>query len=512
MKFVYFLKISVASLCLLFLGINYGICGESTNLSRGDQGKEPITLSLQEAIRLALENDLRIQVERQNPRIRSSEITVERGKFDPKLNANIADRLSLTPRPVSVIEGAFLTSEVESAQVDYGLGLEQKLATGADYKLRWTHNRSRGSLQSFNPSFQSSLTLDLTQPLLNGFGIAVNRSQIWIAQNNFSISQETFNIKVMDLVKEVENLYWDLAFQRENFKVQQQSLRSALDLLEINKAKVQQGLLAPVEVLVAESEVAGREEEVLLAEKGLRDAEDRLGRLIRPLEIDSSEEASIIPTDEPTQSQTPIDIKGTIKTALEHRSDLKLARIQLKNREISLQVAKNQILPSLNLQAGAGLNGLGDTYGNDLDRLTSTDFYSWQAGIAFTVPIGNRTARGSLAKQRIELEKAQIDMNNLERGVILEIKEAIRQVETDAKRIAATRKARFLDGKKLEVEVERFNLGLATTHDVLEFQKDLANAHIKELKAILDYNRSLVNLDRAKGTILTTHDIILKEF
>jgi outer membrane protein TolC len=474
-----------------------------------DQNKGPTVLSLQEAIRQALENDIGIQVERQTPRIRSHDITVEKGNFDPTLNATITNSFSLNPRPVSVIEGAFLTSEVESAQIDYGLGLEQKLTTGTDYKLKWNNTRSRGSLQSFNPSFQSNVTLDLTQPLLNGFGLTVNRSQVLIAQNNFSISREAFSAKVMDLVRDVQNLYWDLAFQRENLKVSQQFLRAAQDLFEINKAKVQQGLLAPVEVLVAEAEVAAREEGVLLAEKDLRDAEDRLRRVIQP--IDLIEEIPIIPTDEPVQKPYHPDSRETLQTALEHRPDLKQARINLKNRKISLQVAENQVLPTLNLQAGAGLNGLGDTYGNDMDQLTSTDFYSWQAGVAFSTPIGNRAARGNLARQRVNLEKTQMDLKNLEQEVILEVKEAIRRVQTDEKRIESNQKARFLAGKKLEVETERYNLGLTTTHDVLEFQKDLANARVNELKAILDYNRSLVNLDRVKGTILTTHNIVVKE-
>jgi outer membrane protein TolC len=476
------------------------------------QNAEPIVLSIQTALNEALVNDLGIQVERMNPDLRFNEITIEKGEFDPQLSANLSHRLSITPRSVSVIETFFSRNDTKNAQTEYSMGVEQRLFTGTQYGLHWTNRRSRDSFQSVNPIFRSAVSIDITQPLLNGFGTAIHQTEIKIAQNNFTISREVFALRTMDLLQEVQDVYWDLVFQRRNLRVQQQSLRAAFDLLEINRAKVQEGLLAPVEVLVAEAEAAAREEMVLVAWKGLRDAEDRLRRLIRPRDLESLKEIRIIPTDEPKQDKYEVDLKTSIETALTQRPDLKEARLNVKNQRLALLVAENQLLPSLDLQGSAGLNGLGENLGNDFEQVGSGDFYSWQAGVAFSIPIGNRTGRGNLAKQSVGADKARIELSDLTKGVVVEVKEAVRRVTTDWKRIETTRRAKLLAEKKLEVETERYNVGLATTHEVLEFQDDLANAQVSELEAILDYNRSLVNLDRVKGTILISNDVVLNEY
>lgn len=468
---------------------------------------EPIVLSLEEALQQALENDLGIRVEKQDLFIRAAEITVEQGQFDPSLNARLANRFSSNPRPVSVVEGAFTNTDLENAQLDYELGLEQKLPTGADVSLQWTNARNRGSLQLFNPSYRSSVILDLTQPLLKNFGTRFNRRQILIARNNLSVSEENFRARVMDLLLEAQELYWDLAFQRENLKVRERSLQAALEVEEITREKVRQGLLAPVENLSAEADAAARQEEVIIARGQVKDVEDRLRRLIRPEKL--REDAAIIPVDEPLQEALALDHERSIRTALEKRPELREARINLNSGQISLEAARNQIFPSLDLEASAGVNGLGESFGKDLDELTSRDFYTWEAGLRVSIPLGNRTARANLAKERVALEKSRVDLMNLQAQATVEVKEALRRVETDLKRMKATANARFLAEKKLEVETERFRLGLSTTHDVLEFQTDLAEAQVNELRAILDYNQSVANLERAEGTLLETHDIVL---
>ncbi len=342
--------------------------------------------------------------------------------------------------------------------------------------------------------------------MLNGFGWTINRGPIVIARNNHQIAQDDFLDQTMDLVRDVHDRYWDLLLRRETLKVQEQSVRAAMGLLEINKAKAQQGLLAPVEVLVAETELARRQEDLLNTRRALRDAEDRMMELIAPEDLLKG--ATIIPTDEPSQKE-PVsgDIGPIIQTALQERPDLRQARKALENSRVSYALARNRTLPSLELEAGFGLNGLGDSSGNDLDQFSSGEFYSWRAGLAFSIPIGNRAARADAAIKRAEMERERLDLKRAEQDVILEIKQAYRATRTNHRRIEAASKARFLAAKKLEVESERFNVGLATTQDVLESQEDLSEAQVRELEAILEYNRSLAELERAQGTLLKSFDI-----
>ncbi len=463
---------------------------------------EPLPLSLQEAVRLALENNVEVAVESKNRIIRGQELLVERGRFDPELRLNLDDGKSVTPPSVSVIESAFFNAPNESERLDLDLSLRQRLSTGGDYTLNWTNSRAESNFQAVNPSYSSNVTMSVNQPLLKAAGPGVARSAIRIAQNNRTISEEAFALKVMDLVRDVHQQYWDLAFQRENLKVQEQKRDTARQLADVNRAKVSQGLLAPIEILVAEAEVAAREEAVVTAEKAVHDAEDRLRRTLN-LERDSLlYDLTILPTDRPEVSERSFDLEETYRTALERRPDLRQARVSLENARIALQVAQNGRRPALDFQGSAGLNGLGPDPGQDLDRVRSGDFYSWKAGLVFSIPLGGRTPRGEAGRRRAESEKAEVETRRLEQLAAVEVREAIRSVETDRKRVEATGKASFLAEKKLEAQNERFRLNLVSTKDLLESQRDLATARANGLLAITDYNTSLARLARAKGTIL----------
>lgn len=477
---------------------------------------EPLILSLQDGIKLVLKNNLDIIVEQQNPAIKKSDITIQKAVFDPTLSLNVsADRSIVTPFSNSLDA----TSGTDNAHVNYNAELTQKLLTGGNYDLKFTNQRLHTNITSnaiinpglINPSYTSQLLLTLVQPLLKNLGFDTNKAQIKIARNNYLISQDVFEAKVMDLVLKTQQQYWDLVFARENFRVQQQALRSAQELLETNKAKAEQGLLASIEVLVAEAGVASQQENVITAEKAIKDAEDNLRQLVNLPDHSLMEEFAIIPADEPDVKEKTFDVKTVVQTAIEKRPDVRQAKVTIITNEISYRVAKNQVLPSLDFTGSLGLNGLGGSFPSDMDQLGSTDFYSWSAGLQLTYPLGNRSARASFAKSHVALEQSAFSLKSLEQGVILEVKEAVRRVRTDFRRIESNRKARVLAEKKLDAETERFNVGLSTTKNVLDFQKDLATAEGNELSAITDYNKSLANLEKVRGTSLEQRGIVFEE-
>lgn len=475
---------------------------------------EPLILSLSDAIRRALAQNIDLEGERRNPEIRQSEVIIEEAKFDSDLRFELNGGRTVRPS-ASAVDAGFLfagkVSPIESTTLRYNLGLEQRLMTGTRYQLSWDMTRQGGPLTVFDPNFASSLSMTVTQPLLKGFGSSVNRTELILSQNNLAASLEALQGKAMEIVAKVEESYWDLVFQRRSYQVEQEKRRAAQELLAMNQAKVEQGLIAPVEVLVAEAAVADREEDILSAEKRVRDAEDQLRQAMNLPSPSLVWETPIIPMDEPTVAPSDIHLREAIETALGERRDLRRTRFELQNREQRVRQMSNQTLPALDLKGTAGLAGLGTGYRDDLDRLTSGDFYNWEAGVLFTMPLGNRAARAAFYKEKIEAEKAAMNLKKLEQDVILQLREAVRRVETDQKRISTTAKSRALAEKKLEIETERLRLGLATTQNVLEFQKDLADAHRRELMAITDYNKSLSYLAQVQGTLLRDRGVVITE-
>jgi len=350
--------------------------------------------------------------------------------------------------------------------------------------------------------------LTLTQPLLKNFGVDVNRVQIKIAQNERAISLDRFRQKTMDVVTQVQTAYWELVFALENLKVQERSLRLARELAELNRARVRAGVAAPVEITQAEAEVAAREGDVIVAEKGVRDAEDRL-KVVLNLPKEGEWGGIILPADPASFSPVTLDLPQVVTDALRKRPEYQAAKVDLGNRELTLRFARNQLLPDLSFQASVGLNGLGGNYEEDTDKLGSGDFYTASAGIVLTIPLGNRAARAEFLKAQLEEEQAKVSLRNLELQITAEVREAVRRVEADTKRVDATKAARVLAEEQLRIEQKRLEAGVSTTFEVLRFQRDLAAAQANEVKVLTDYNKSLATLDRVRGVVLEKHRIQL---
>jgi outer membrane protein TolC len=475
------------------------------------EGPPPLQLSLKESIVIALKNNLDIAIEALTPRARDQDIVFERAAFDPKAFLEL-DRNEAREPTKSALSGAGV---VATDNWDANGGVRQTIQTGGNYELRLNNNRFNTNSAfaqppgGINPSFKSSLTVTFTQPLLRNFGVDVNTTKLRIAQTNRELSGQQFRLKVNDIATQVQNNYWELVFAIENLEVQRRSLRLAEELVALNKARVRAGVAAPVEVTQAEADAAARQQDVIVAEKQVKDAEDQL-KLVLNLGRDEAEWAQpILPTDMPTAAGAAPDLGQAVKDALEKRPELQTARLDIQNKTLSLRLAKNQLLPDLKLVGSVGLNGVDNTYGNDLGRLTSTDFTSYSAALSLEIPLGNRAARASYTKARLEAEQSLLGQRSLERKVVVDVREATRRVEADMRRIGANKAARLLAEEQLRVEEKRLQAGVSTTFNVLRLQRDLAVAQANEIRAVADYNKSLANLERARGAVLERHDLTL---
>jgi outer membrane protein TolC len=470
---------------------------------------EPMILSLEDGVRRALENNPDLLVERRNPRIREMEARIERAAFDSTLTAGLTRGETKRPTATTVEAAIFDVVGLRESLLQYDLGLQRNLETGGNLGLTMDVVRSSGLSTVFDPNFNSQLSLTLTQPLLKGFGFAVAETPLNVALNNVRLSLEAFEAKVAGLVETVENSYWDLVAARKDLKVKREAKRAAEAVLSENRERVKLGLMAAIEVLVAEAEVARQEEDVVLAERSVRDAEDRMRQAMNlPPESWLAEQA-IVPTTEPETARADVDLRKTVDEALARRPEVRQASLDLENRKMLLNHDQNGLRPGLDFQGSVGMEGLGRSYHDSFDRMGSGDFYNWQLGMVLTVPIGNRAARSAYRKTRMEMEQSAYGLEKTRQNVVMEVKESVRGVRTDFKRIETTRTARQLAEKKLEAETERFKIGLTSTRNLLEFQRDLSAAQSSELAAVVDYNKSLVTLARTRGTLLEDREIHL---
>ena len=499
-------------------------CMGSPLHSWGVDATQPISAERREAVSLAdaavraLQHNLDISVSRQNRESRLADIIIEQSKFDPNLSLNGQYNRTVNPlnRPIFGGTGGALNQITLFDQRTHAVTVDANtnLITGGNIDVNYSPQRNsinqsvaEGFL--FNPAWTGGLALTITQPLLRNAGVAINKTFISIAQNNAVVEQHVFRDRVMTVVASVEQTYWELVFANENLKVAQAALKAAEELLATNRAKAKAGVMTLVDVLQAETAVASRVEQTLLADKAIRDQEDQLRRLLNPGEEDLRQDVRLTPADGPVTVLEPLSLQEAIDTAIAQRPEITQAKKQVESGELNKQFARNQLLPTLSLQGTIGLAGLGGEYGESFTRNFNGDFYNYGAGLVLSYPLGNRAAVSTYNKRKLEFQNAEVALTNIRQQIIVGVREAVRRVQTDFKRIETTRSARIMAEKQLEAELERLKVGLSTTRFVLDFQRDLATAQGHELRAIVDYNKSLSNLARHKATTLDRYQLEL---
>lgn len=452
-------------------------------------------------------NNIDIQVERENIHLSRFAFQIEAAQFDTTLTLDTRSNRTVRSSTSGIEIGPSGTTKIVQENQRISAGLNQRYRWGGNYDLNLGQARSKASFQTLNPTMSGNLVFSFTQPLLKGFGSEITEVPLRIAQRQIAISESAFQAQVMNIILSVGTAYWDLVFQRKNLEIQEQARESAKQLLNSVRAKVDSGLLAPIEILVADSGVASLEEAVIIAQKAVQDTEDLLHILLNLPAQSFSSPPTILPSEAPIETEKTIDEESVLKWALAQRPEIKGNQFLRQNQTLVVKRAQDQLSPSLDLVGNVGLNGLGSDFSNETDQLSSGSFHQWEAGLVLSFPLGNREARAALKKEKTALNKAVLIEQKIVQEIVNETKEGIRRVRTDFQRIETTRRSRLLSAEKLAAGNDRFNLGLISSHDLLEFQDDLADAKGKELKAITDYNKSLINLEKVTGTLLSRYRI-----
>jgi len=473
-----------------------------------------LPLTLDDVVRRAMENNVDIAVERYSPQASEQAIKQAKGVYDPLLLSNV-NWTSQTDPARNAFSGG---EKVDTDTLIYNVGAFEALPTGGSWRVDFDNNRTTTNnlFSSFNPSFGSTLNANVTQPLLRDFSIDANRLQITVAKRNREISDVQFHQTVVNTLANVKNLYYDLLYAIDNLEAQRKSLALAQRFLEENQIKVRVGTLAPLDVVAANSEVASREEAVILAEAQLLDAEDALKRAIFPQNDSRMWNVKVVPAERPTAEPVAVDLNSAVQRALANRTDILAAHKSLENDESQVKFAKNQKLPVFDVVAGYGVTGIGGTqiereglggpiistlpggFGDALSSLFGNDFPTWSVGFNFSYPLFNRTAEAAAARAQITRDQNVASLRRLEMQVVAEVRSAARAVETNFKRVQSTRAARILQERRLDAETKKFAAGMSTNFLVTQTQRDLAVSEVAELRAIADYHRSLVDLERVQ--------------
>src|SRR3990170_8814907 len=475
-----------------------------------------LSLSLKDSVVHALRNNFDIEISKLNSHMKDYEITVQKAKYDPtlKLEGNIEN--NETPINSRLVGGLGVTSIspfVEQGKTADAV-IQSMIPTGATVSLEYNLFRDYVNPNAFrllNPAYENYIEAKIKQPLLKGAGWFYNRSLISIARNDKKISLAQFKSKALEVSNDVQEAYWNLVKAIEDLKVTKKSKERAEDLLKKNKIQVETGTLAPIEIIDAEAGVASRVEAIISAENEIRDKEDELKKIMNFADNDIISDAAVVPTDKPDFIPKKVELKESLKVAMGKRHELQELQLKTENADMQRKRRKNELYPALDFTAGMRYTGLGEDVEDVNDSTFSEEFQGEFFALALEIPLGNRSARSKYNKSKLKKQQASLNIKRKELDIVVEVRGAVRQVMTNIERVNATRKARELAQKRLEVEEIKYRVGRSTSLEILRAQEDLATAEGNAAKAIIDYEISLGNLEKAKGTILDTYDIKLEE-
>jgi outer membrane protein TolC len=460
---------------------------------------EPARLSVDDAVRIAVERNLGLQVETYNPAIAATDIRRARSIYDPTLTSLLDFRGGSRPAgPTSAFDD-------RSYFIDANASLDQLLPSGATASVAFTNFWSKDTLGVSTTRFaQPELSLSLSQPLLKGLGKRVTERGITTADDAMEISLAAWHQKALDTAAEARNRYLTLVKAKETLATRRASLAVAGRVHEEGEARVKAGVLAAFELQDSEFGVLQREKDLLDAELAERDAADQLRLTLNMPPGAVLELPDAAWTDVPDPSEEEV-----LETARRRRPDLAGARTALRTAEFNERISRNLALPSLSLEGSAGVAGFATEYEDAIDDVASGKNPNWAVGLRFSVPLGNGAARADVAAARLKASQARARVAVLEESAGLEIRTALRALETRRKQEEVSRKGVSVAETRLASFLKRGKLGLSTTKDVLDAEANLTQARETLSAARADFQSALTSLWKSTGELLDRHGLVI---
>lgn len=504
------------------------------------------TLTLREAITLALENNKDIEVTRKNVRIAEFDLQAARGVYEPRFSGQTFYERATTPN-ISFFAPQITKTTNSSFGGNAGL---QAFVPRFGTILSATANSQRvgtdNPISIISPQYNSSLTFSVTQPLFRGRGFDQNRRTIEIAKRNLSLTDTQFRQRSIDTIVNVQRAYWDLTYALRNLQVQRDSVRDAKAQLEHNRRLVEEGQLAPIDIVASETQVANFEQAVYDALNVVAQAENNLKNLVSPNRGDTIWNESITPVDPVDLDAPNTTLPEALQAALENRPELELNQTQRDINAIDQRFYREQNKPQIDLIASYSASGIGGSqnpnFTNPLLRnclpgstspecvaaeqsqrqllqsvggagTTFTDiitnrYPTFRVGVQFNLPLfGDKTAKAQLGRSLVEGERLQTQREQLEQNIQVDVRNALQNLRTAEARLRSAAIARENSVKQYESEQRKLDAGQSDVYRVLERQTALTVARSNELRAQTELNKAIADLQRATGNSLKANNV-----
>ncbi|HYV05262.1 MAG TPA: TolC family protein, partial [Blastocatellia bacterium] len=498
----------------------------------GIKDGEVQSLALQDAISLALQNNLDIEQFRQGVQIAERSLYSLKGVYDILSSADVNYRSQTVPI-VSIFGGGGATSSLTQRTFTSNFVTSQFMQqTGGYWEADFTNNRtvtsSTASLLTTN--YNPTLTFNFTQPLMRNFAIDANRRSIQVAKKTLDLTDSQFRQRVIEIINSVQRAYWDLVYAIRNEGIARDSVELARTQLDNNRKMVEAGTLAPIELRSTEAQLETAKGNVIVALQGVTTAENALKILLLKDASDKMWSSAIAPTDEPRSSQPTFDLDEATRLALKNRPELDQIKIQTEQKNIDIKYYQNQTKPQVDLYGNYGNQGLAGApstfvdstgavlgqrvlprfnggYFQSLNNLFSQDFKSYQVGVRLSFPWRNRTAEGNLGRSLAEARQLDARQRQVVETVQVDVRNALQAVVASAQRLEAAKAAELAANAQLNGEQERYRAGLSTNFVVLQRQTDLSVARGNTVRALTDYNKALADLQRVTGLTLVSNNV-----
>lgn len=465
----------------------------------------PLSLTLSEAIRLAVEKNLDVRAELYTPAQFEAEVNRNRAIYDPILNAQTSFSDSTIGSTASTANTIGPDRNVDRAW-ELNSSLSRLFPSGATASLFFDNaSLSNNSPLLLNDFWQSNLGVTVTQPLLKNFGRENTEAFINISRLSKSASWQRFNSLLLNTVAQVRQEYYNLYNLEEQLAVKKSSLELAQKILAETKGRVEAGVLPAMEIINAEFGATSREKELLDAERLVKDQMDTL-RLLLQL----PDQGELRPVDRPRLDPVPVVADEAIKRALANPAILEQKKV-LEISKLQTRLLDNQTKPDLSLAASHSLTGLDRDYHHDLEKVGALTFPVWSVGLNFTYPLGNHAAENDFRKSKLKTAQTALQIRSLEETTTNTVKAAIRGIETSYKQIEVTARGRAYAEERLQAFIRKSEVGLATIKDVLEVETDLATAKSNQITAEVAYDQALTLLWALTGELLERERIKVDE-
>ena len=515
-------------------------------------------LSLREALSMALANNKDIEVARQNVRIAEFDLRGAQGAYDPRFTTSAFYERAENPIS-SFLSGGQNGSTIQTDYTATARLEGQSPVLGGTYRLDFSSIKlnTNNQFTALNPQYPTALTFSYTQPLWRGLKIDNSRRQIEIARKNLSLTDAQFRQRAIDTITNVQRAYWDLVFALRSLQVQRDAVSVARTQLEHNKRLVNEGQLAPIDVVAAEAQISTYEQAVFSALEEVSRAENNLKNMIAENHLADIWNASIVPTDPVELTVPDVSLPDALKTAMENRPELQQSNVLREINQIDQRYYKDQTKPAIDLVGSYGVSGLAGSvssnvvnpftqssvqvrqrvdelsaiagleplpvippqtfspdllggYGQSLQNLLANRYGTAKVGVQISLPLRNRTAEAQLGRSLVEGERLGTQREQLEQTIQVDVRNALQAVRSSEARLRAAGATRQANEQQFASEQRKLDAGQSTTFLVLQRQTELTDARALELKAQTDLNKAIADLQRATGNSLNVNSIVVR--